>query len=319
MTMLSPQISVIVPVYKAEVYLRRCVDSILAQTFKDIEVLLVDDGSPDGSGVICDEYAKEDNRVRVFHKTNGGVSSARQLGLDQAKGEYVIHVDPDDWIDKEMYGRMYEKIRETNADMVICDFQFEFVNSSIVVKQDFKRLDHIYVLKRVYQFMYGSCWNKLVRRSCLIQHNIHFPLELFCGEDLYVNTCLLSYPIKIAYIPNAFYHYDQISNQSSLVRKPLVQLLQQSRLLCKLLKNRLSSHIFDIVEDYLLYQQAMLVLKIGGDCVKDFRTDYVKILKCVTGVRPSFKDRMLLKIAYNISPQLSHYIICIFRKVKSLL
>ncbi|MGN0202626.1 MAG: glycosyltransferase family 2 protein, partial [Candidatus Cryptobacteroides sp.] len=94
-----PKISVIVPVYNAESTIRRCVDSILAQTFTDFECLLIDDGSKDRSGEICDEYAAKDSRVRVFHKENGGVSSARNVGLDNAKGEWVTFVDSDDWID----------------------------------------------------------------------------------------------------------------------------------------------------------------------------------------------------------------------------
>ena len=92
-----PVISIIVAVYKAESCLRRCVDSLLAQTFQDYEILLVDDGSPDRSGEICDEYARKDNRVRVFHKENGGVASARQCGMNNARGEYVIHADPDEY------------------------------------------------------------------------------------------------------------------------------------------------------------------------------------------------------------------------------
>ena len=317
--MSRPKISVIVPVYQAEAYLCRCVDSVLNQTFGDFELLLIDDGSRDRSGEICDKYAKRDHRIKVFHKENGGVSSARQLGLDHAKGDYVIHVDPDDWIEKEMYEEMYKKIRETDADMVICDFQFEFENSSTIILQNFKQFDHIYVLKYIYQHMYGSCCNKLVRRSCLVQYNIQFPLELFCGEDLYVNTCLLSYPIKIEYIPKAFYHYDQISNQSSLVHKPLVQLLQQSQLLCNLLKAQLSLHIFNVIENYLLYQQAILVLRKGKPYIKEFRANYAKMLKWIDATNSSFKDRVLLKIAYNISPLFAHYVICAFRKIRRII
>ena len=92
-----PKVSIIVPIYKAEKYLHRCVDSIIAQTFTDWELLLVDDGSPDRSGEICDEYTGRDNRIRVIHKENGGVSSARNAGLDVAKGQWVVFVDSDDW------------------------------------------------------------------------------------------------------------------------------------------------------------------------------------------------------------------------------
>lgn len=122
----EPKISVIVPVYKAEAYLHRCVDSIIAQTFTDWELLLVDDGSPDRSGDICDEYASKDARIRVFHKENGGVSSARQKGLDEAIGEYTIHADPDDWVEPMMLEELYKKAKEDDADMVICDFICEY-------------------------------------------------------------------------------------------------------------------------------------------------------------------------------------------------
>ena len=103
----TPLISVIVPIYKAEKYLHRCVDSLLAQTFQDFEVLLVDDGSPDRSGEICDEYAKKDSRVRVFHKENGGVGSARNLGLKASKGEWIAFLDSDDTFKKDYLYRMY--------------------------------------------------------------------------------------------------------------------------------------------------------------------------------------------------------------------
>lgn len=106
----TPIISVIVPVYKAESYLHRCIDSILSQTFTDLEVLLIDDGSPDRSGEVCDEYAKKDQRIRVFHKENGGVSSARNTGLDHAKGEWITFVDSDDWISSNMYKDMVEAV-----------------------------------------------------------------------------------------------------------------------------------------------------------------------------------------------------------------
>lgn len=121
-SMNMPKVSVIVPVYKAEGYLHRCVDSILAQTFIDWELLLIDDGSPDRSGEICDEYAQKDSRVRVIHKENGGVSSARQRGLDESVGEYTIHADPDDWVEPTMLAEMYQKAKHEDADIVMTDF-----------------------------------------------------------------------------------------------------------------------------------------------------------------------------------------------------
>ena len=100
---MEPLISVIVPVYKVELYLRQCVDSLLAQTYSNLEIILVDDGSPDGCPAICDEYARKDSRVRVIHKPNGGLSDARNVGLDAARGEYIGFIDSDDWVMPDMY------------------------------------------------------------------------------------------------------------------------------------------------------------------------------------------------------------------------
>ena len=213
-----PKISIIVPVYKAEAYLRRCVDSLLAQTFKDFEILLVDDGSPDRSGEICDEYARKDSRVRVFHKENGGVSSARQCGLDNACGEYTIHADPDDWVEPDMLEALYQKAKSEDADMVICDFYIEQNERQIYSKQQPSALDHETVLRELFQQLHGSCWNKLVRRACYTQLDVHFPNGINLWEDQFVNFCLLMNDIKISYLNKAYYHYDLYSNSSSIVR-----------------------------------------------------------------------------------------------------
>ena len=123
-------ISIIVPVYKVEKYIRRCVDSILSQTYQNTEVLLIDDGSPDSSGDICDEYAEKDIRVRVFHKENGGVSSARNLGLKEAKGDYIGFVDADDYISPNMYDTLIRVIEKEKSDIAICGYQKENDNGS---------------------------------------------------------------------------------------------------------------------------------------------------------------------------------------------
>lgn len=118
--MIEPKISVIVAAYKVEKYLRKCVDSILAQTYKNLEVILVDDGSPDSSGIICDEYASKDCRVRVLHKLNGGQSTARNAALDVAQGDYIGFIDGDDWIEPNMYEVLLGEIMKESADIVQC-------------------------------------------------------------------------------------------------------------------------------------------------------------------------------------------------------
>ena len=125
-----PKVSVVVPIYNVERYLRECVDSILAQTLKDIEVILVDDGSPDGSPAIIDEYAKKDKRIVPIHRKNGGYSKAVNYGISIAKGEYVGIVESDDWIDTDMYEKLYEKAKKFDADIAKCEFYI--YNSTVI-------------------------------------------------------------------------------------------------------------------------------------------------------------------------------------------
>jgi len=205
-SMNMPRVSIIVPVYKAEAYLHRCVDSVLAQTFTDFELLLIDDGSPDRSGEICDEYAQKDSRIRVIHKTNGGVSSARQRGQDVACGKYTIHVDPDDWVEPTMLEELYQKAKDDNADMVICDYYTNEGSQQNYIKQEPTKLDNNVVLYELFQQLHGSCCNKLVKRACYIG-KANFPKGINCCEDLIWCILVLKCKPKISYLGKAYYHY----------------------------------------------------------------------------------------------------------------
>ncbi len=212
---LAPAVSVIVPVYKAEAYIRRCLDSLAAQTLTDFEVLLVDDGSLDGSGAICDEYAARDPRFRAFHKANGGVSSARQYGLDRARGEYVIHADPDDWVEPEMLEMLYRKAQAENADMVVCDYELITTQGVRVMSQKPSELTPAGMLCDLFRRENGSVWNKLVRRTCYSY--VRFFPGIDKGEDVLACAQLLLNSVRcVAYVPKAFYHYDCAINSNSL-------------------------------------------------------------------------------------------------------
>lgn len=190
----GPLLSIIVPVYNVEKYLRRCLDSILAQTFTNIEVIAVNDGSPDNCGKILDEYAQKDKRIKVIHKENGGVSSARNTGLDMATGTYIGFVDPDDTILPDMYEYLYTQIIENRCDIVQCNFLI------VDLEGNEKRfLDHIKDREIVNKFeinkaflnneiRYNLC-NKLFRREVL--RDVYFRKELRIAEDkLFVNECI---------------------------------------------------------------------------------------------------------------------------------
>lgn len=214
-----PKVSIIVPVYKAEKYLSRCLDSILAQTMPDFEVLLIDDGSPDRSGEICDEYARKDPRIRVFHKENGGVASARQMGLDNSQGKYIIHADPDDWVESNWLECLLTNAMENDSDMVICDFTRHFDNRKTYFKQRPQTLACEDIAEDLISGkIWGSCCNKLVLRSCFEEFLVSFIPSMNIWEDLYVTCALIEHNIKVSYVEMPLYHYDSYSNNNSLVR-----------------------------------------------------------------------------------------------------
>ena len=209
-------VSVIVPVYNVEKYLDKCIKSILNQKYRNIEIILVDDGSTDSSGSICDSYAKKDDRIKVIHKKNGGLSSARNTGIDEAKGEYIGFVDSDDYIDEDMYETMVKKLIDNNSDIVICSKVIEYSNGKILKNNYKEKLikDNIEGLKQLnsYKVFDMSACDKLYKISLF--KNIRFPFGKKC-EDYYTMFKLISKCKKILYIPNCYYHYFQRENSIS--------------------------------------------------------------------------------------------------------
>lgn len=215
----NPSISIVVAVYQAEKYIKRCLESIIAQTFNDFEVLLIDDGSSDSSGMICDDYAARDNRFRVIHKQNEGVSCARQTGLDAAKGKYIIHADPDDWVEPDWLQKMYEKIEEDKADMVICDFERIYKDKIVYYVQKPRSLENSEIIADLLEEkIWGSCWNKLVKRDIFKQYDVSFNPQMTLWEDIYVMCLLIARGAKVTYLPVILYHYDSIVNENSIIR-----------------------------------------------------------------------------------------------------
>ena len=196
--------------------MRKCIDSILAQTFTDFECLLIDDGSKDGSPAICDEYAQNDSRVKVFHKPNGGLSDARNYGLKRAQGKYTIFADPDDWVDTKGLDKLYETAEQENADMTICDYYNEDLYSRQLIKQKPKALDHQSLLESLFDGIQGYTWNKLIKRELYTKYNVKNPVGIYGCEDQIVMASFLLHDIKIAYCPVTFYHY--MYNPNSLIR-----------------------------------------------------------------------------------------------------
>lgn len=206
-----PEISIIVPVYNVENYIHKCIDSILNQTFSDFELILVDDGSTDDSGKICDEYKLKDNRVIVIHKENSGVSSARNVGIDKSTGKFLGFVDSDDYIKKDMYETLYKDIKEFDADISVCQIYDEYVTSckSRAVESDkIKRcvLDNITAFKlSIMRNIIGvNVYNKLYKKKLF--DNYRYP-EGKTTEDAFITPMLIFNSKRISYnsLPKYFY------------------------------------------------------------------------------------------------------------------
>lgn len=213
-----PLVSVIVPIYNAEKYLEQCVDSILSQTYRSMEILLIDDGSTDGCFTICKKYAEEDARIRVVHKPNGGLVGARKTGVKEAVGDYVIWVDADDWIEPDYIEELVKAQKRTQVKMVAADLYFDIDNSSKVIRNGFSY--GVYDVRELYHsllysgrfYEYGinpHLVTKLIYREILQQKQMAVDERIVAGEDAAVTyPCLLAVD-KICITNVCGYHYVQ--------------------------------------------------------------------------------------------------------------
>ena len=205
-----PEISVVVPVYNVEAYLEKCIDSILAQTFTDFEMILVDDGSTDASPSIIDRRAAEDPRIRVIHKKNGGLSDARNEGMKIAEGEYVSFIDSDDFIEPQMLEKALAKLRETGADIVIFDFyqyyQADGRRELIANRFSDERTYSLADTPQLITSIANAAWNKVYRLSLFRDHDILYPWGCLY-EDLGTTYRLLARAHSVAFVNEPLYDY----------------------------------------------------------------------------------------------------------------
>lgn len=238
----SPKYSFIVPVYKVEEYLARCVESILNQTNKDFELILVDDGSPDGCGTMCDAFASKDKRIKVIHKENGGVSSARNEGIKIAKGEYIWFVDSDDYIEEDALEILSGYIEKDRADLYV--FQ-----RRINEKYEITDLDKLFC-EHYFKYHFGfEPWNKIYSRSVIAENNLLFDTEETVGEDLLFNVNYYTKIRSCLFLDEDLYHY-VVRENSAMTTKDGLRYKKQMRLyfkICQVLKGKVSDETLAVL------------------------------------------------------------------------
>lgn len=293
------EISIIVPVYQVEKYIRQCVDSILAQTFTDFELILVDDGSTDNSGKICDEYAQKDKRITTLHKENGGLSDARNYGLDQADGKYFMFVDSDDYIAPDMAECLHKAIIKENADIVACNFCCVSENG----ETDFSTENKAEILsgseifynrknERNYGF-WTVAWNKLYKSETF--KNIKFRFGKYHEDEFWAND-IYRFNIKVVAISESLYYYrqrnDSIMGNSDIAKCFDIIEAFQERTAVYLKKEKYSSQAYKV----LIYSLEYLCESKKLIKNEDDKKHFIQVEKLTKDIINELKKRKLSKL-----------------------
>lgn len=294
------KVSIIVPVYNTHLYLGNCLDSLKSQSLEDIEIILVNDGSQDNSGDICDSYAKKDHRIRVIHQKNQGQTKARIAGLKIARGEYIHFVDSDDWLDKKMEEIMYNHAKENNADIVTCDSVFHKGKEEIAARQLFdagvynkqRLVDEVYPRmiysgKFFYFGIYAAMWNKLFKRELIIPNIENINPAVRIGEDgLATFACFLDAQ-TVVITKDTLYHYRD-DNSDSLTRSYCWEQFDSALLLIAYLRRIAKKHIHSIdinpqIDIYLLYNiKSIIIEEFYYRVKKTYRHRYQYLQRIIT-------------------------------------
>lgn len=294
----TPLISIIIPIYNTDKYLDNCLKSILLQTYKNFECLLIDDGSSDNSGNICEKYANIDHRFTVIHKKNEGLSTARNIGLSLAKGEYISFIDSDDFIDITTLEKCVKYAIEYSADLIQYGIVLE--NSNTIFDKHFCK-EGLFNNNDIYVFFEPSTWNKLINKKIIDFHNISFPNGITLSEDKYFSFLCYMYSERIVGINECLYHYEIHANSSThkMNEKNLKDEIIITNILEKLLldKKIYRKELFDLIIQFKIDVKNHSLFLINPPNSKLFRALYpevfIKMYKCA-----SIKQKILYTLAY---------------------
>jgi len=286
----TDKISIIVPVYNVEPYIRKCLDSVINQTYQNLEIICINDGSTDGSGKICDEYATKDSRIKVFHKVNGGVSSAKNLGLKNITGKYIGFVDSDDWIEPDMYEVLHKLAQSKDVPISVASY-FKDTNAKSTLMTNKIRISEsiistkdmlLYPLKRDYYMGFcGYLWNKLFSADIFLNNGLRFNEKINYAEDvlLYTEAIITGKCIGI-YIDKPLYHYyqrDESISHSEFINIK-VDILVAYKKVEKLLNENGYSDISYWARGFYCYHSSVILEMLQCE-IKDHLNDYIETNK----------------------------------------
>lgn len=283
---MDPIISVIIPVYNVEKYLSKCIESIIQQTYINLEIILINDGSTDRSLSICESYKRLDTRIKLINKSNGGLSDARNMGLKHATGEYIYFIDSDDWCEENTIETLYLAISRSNSDICICSYSIDYVNekyslireidNQVFISEDNIR-QSIYHLDK--KGMLNVVWNKLYKKNIILNNHLLFEIDGMPGEDLLFNVEYFKNITSICFIKDVLYHYIR-QDEVTLVSKYNEDLYNQ---VIRFNKARKS-----LYEHYNMLE---------GEFIEVYKMSYIDyIFSCISNIYRSDKVSFNVKI-----------------------
>ena len=315
-------ISIIVPAYNVGAYIDRCITSILNQTYENIQIILIDDGSTDDTGTLCDKYAAQDHRIQVFHQEHQGVSASRNIGLNNCKGDYIGFVDGDDWCEPEMFMSMVNEIQENGTDIVRCNYRFIFNDKTEMLISDSNKVfltgreAVINMHHHTRPSGYGtSIWNTLIRSEIIRKpYMLYFDTALDYGEDADLLRQLLMRCQSVELDPGCYYNYNR-QNVTSLTHRTnyekLIKAINKKILflqsndfpeteVCRAQSDRMKCQIYDAIEHYMM----------NGDDISIDKTSFAKCLDMSENrLLPAIKLYVLvILIWYKASPKIVHIV-----------
>jgi len=321
----SPVLSITMPVYNVEKYLRKGIESVLKQTFNDFELIIIDDGSTDTSGYICDRYMEKDSRIRVVHQVNQGLVSAREKAVDLARGRYIAFVDPDDWIEKDFFEKILNNMLKVDADIGIGGYVLDYGEAGVKKKfydtdvQYFSREDGLYNLFSFKKYQW-ELWDKIYKSDIL--KGITVDYKITCGEDLCRTYQAFSRASKICLVPLYGYHY--VQRKGSMTKKKSMQYVNTLYYAMTTLDFGVKKESKDIQDIYQKRKFRFLLLNIFDSYMmdnilltktleKELSKNYTKVILC------DYPKRF--KIFYMFLKMPSFFksmFFCIIRKVKNI-
>ena len=323
------KVSVIIPVYNVEEYLPKCLDSIINQSLKDIEIILVNDGSPDNSQNIIEEYKKKDKRIISIIKENGGQGSARNLGLTKAKGEYIAYVDSDDYIEPDMLLEMYNKAKDQDLDIVICGYKNIYKDREEELLISKNLLTDTLADKKSKIFNTISPWSKIYKRDFLLKSKVLFEEDRVWYEDFAYSVKLLSSTSKIGIVNKPLYDYlirENSTMNNTKILKNLDILLAVDDIISYMKKKKIYKKYYSEVEymaiENILISTITRIIRVKGNN-KTKKEVINKLIKYMNDNFKDYKNNIYLnyltnnrKIIYNLIVRKQYWLVSLIFKIK---